>query len=622
MYKIQRQCVSDLITAVRTAYYNQKISECSGNQKSLFQIVDKLLHRKGSTLPFHVSSEELACRISGFFVSKVDNIRAGLNSSPTSDIAEDEKYQTTVSLTSFAPASEEEIKKIVIGSSNATCSLDPIPTSFVKQHIHSLLPAITALVNESMATGIFPDTYKQALVKPLLKKPGLDGDNLKNYRPVSNLTFVSKIIEKAVSVRIRDHMTQNNLHETMQSAYKASHSTETALLRVLNDILAAVDDQQGVLLVLLDLSAAFDTVQHSTLLKRLQQRIGIKGTALQWFQSYLEGRRHSVCVSSSTSTPTQMKYGVPQGSVLGPLLFTIYTLPVGDIARDFQIYIHLYANDTQLYIFFEVRGNPSTAVQRMEACVDRIKAWMEENSLKLNDDKTDVIVIASPYHSNKVDIPTIRIGSSEISPSPSVRNLGVTFDQTLNMKEHIKKTCCAAYCHLRNIASIRRCLSEEATIKLIQAFVMSRLDSCNSLLFGIPDVSIQWLQRVQNMAARVIYHKNKYDSVTPLLKALHWLPVPQRIIYKILLLTHKALHGMAPVYLSELLIKYKPCRSLRSGQDQLLVVPQSRVQAGNRRFASAAPRLWNALPHNIRHIDNITGFKSSLKTHLFKQSYI
>lgn len=407
----------------------------------------------------------------------------------------------------------------------------------------------------------------------------------------------------------------------MQSAYKASHSTETALLRVLNDILAAIDDQKGVLLVLLDLSAAFDTVHHSTLLKRLQQRIGVKGIPLQWFQSYLEGRTQSVCVSSSTSTPTQMQYGVPQGSVLGPLLFTIYTLPVGDIAREFDVYIHLYADDTQLYIFFEVRGNPTTAVQRMEACVHRIKVWMEENSLKLNDDKTDVIVIASPHHSTKVNIPSIRIGSSDISPSPTVRNLGVTLDKTMNMKEHIKKTCAAAYCHLRNIASIRRCLSQEATIKLMQAFVTSRLDSCNSLLFGIPDASIQRLQRVQNMAARVIFHKTKYDSVTPLLQALHWLPIPQRIIYKLLLLTHKALHGMAPVYLSELLVQYQPSRSLRSGQTGLLVVPRSRVRAGDRRFASAAPRLWNALPQSIRNTDNLTGFKQALKTHLFQQAY-
>jgi len=382
-----------------------------------------------------------------------------------------------------------------------------------------------------------------------------------------------------------------------------------------------MDSQKGVLLVLLDLSAAFDTVDHSKLLTRLNQRIGLRDTALHWFKSYLENRQQSVSISNSTSSPTTMRYGVPQGSVLGPLLFTIYTLPIGDITRELDIWIHLYADDSQLYITFEIKGNPATAVKRMECCIDRIRAWMEGNNLKLNDDKTDAIVIASPHLSSRVAIPSVRVGTSEIPPSPVVTDLGVTFDSNMTMLEHIKKICAIAYFHLRNIASIRKCLTDEATVQLVHAFVTSRLDSCNALLYGLPDCAIQRLQRVQNMAARMVTRKSKFDSITPLLVSLHWLPVKQRIVYKLMLLTHKVLHGMAPMYLRELIQEYNPTRSLRSEQTGLLVIPRCRLRVGERSFACAAPKLWNALPQQLRQVDSLDAFKSSLKTYLFKKAF-
>ena len=204
-----------------------------------------------------------------------------------------------------------------------------------------------------MAEGVVPTTLKHANVVPVLKKPSLDKDLMKNYRPVSNLTYLSKILEKVVAKRLLDHMAHNNLHETLQSAYKPAHSTETALLRVQNDFLQAIDKRQCGMLILLDLSAAFDTVDHSVLLQRLSDRLNVKGTALNWFESYLSDRTQSVLVSGESSHPVPLSCGIPQGSVLGPILFTVYTLPLGDIIRRYEIYFHLYADDTQLYIFFK-----------------------------------------------------------------------------------------------------------------------------------------------------------------------------------------------------------------------------------------------------------------------------
>ena len=208
-------------------------------------------------------------------------------------------------LTHFEMATEEEICNIVSRASLATCDLDPIPSSFIKDNIDVLAPAIRDIVNLSLKSGDCPAPLKKAVVLPLLKKKGLDPETLKNYRPVSNLSFISKIIEQVVAKRLRDNLSSNELWGKTQSAYRAFHSTETALLRVQNDIFSCMDKKKLMALVMLDLSAAFDTTDHNILLRRLESRFGIKGVALQWIKSYLSQRKQSVKIGNSISDPIE-----------------------------------------------------------------------------------------------------------------------------------------------------------------------------------------------------------------------------------------------------------------------------------------------------------------------------
>ena len=198
-------------------------------------------------------------------------------------------------------------------------------------------------------SGVFPSCYKEALVTPLLKKQSLDCNLLQNYRPISNLTLISKTIEKVVSAQLNTYLKDNNLLEPCQSAYRQGHSTETALVRVQNDVICAVGQRKAVLLVLLDLSAAFDTVNHQLLIKTLQQ-LGIRGTMLHWFSTYLVGRLQRIKVNGVTSQPKLLDCGVPQGSVLGPILFTVYTASLGQLLRQLDVQYHFYADDSQLWV--------------------------------------------------------------------------------------------------------------------------------------------------------------------------------------------------------------------------------------------------------------------------------
>uniref|UniRef100_A0A3Q3R4Q7 Reverse transcriptase domain-containing protein n=1 Tax=Monopterus albus TaxID=43700 RepID=A0A3Q3R4Q7_MONAL len=502
----------------------------------------------------------------------------------------------------------------------STCLLDPIPTRLLKDVFPLINTSILDLINLSLLTGYVPQAFKLAVIKPLLKKPTLDPGVLANYRPISNRPFISKILEKAVAKQLCDHLHKNDLFEDFQSGFRVHHSTETALVKVTNDLLLASDKGLVSILVLLDLSAAFDTTDHSILLQRLEHVIGIKGTALSWFKSYLSERFQFVHVNDECSTQTEVSHGVPQGSVLGPILFTLYMLPLGNIIRKHNINFHCYADDTQLYL--SMKPNESGQLVKLQACLKDIKAWMTCNFLLLNSDKTEVIVLGPENLRNLLSNHIVTLDDIALASSTTVRNLGVIFDQNMSFKSHINQVSRSAFFHLRNIAKIRSILSQSDAEKLVHAFVTSRLDYCNSLLSGCPNNSLKSLQLIQNAAARVLTGTSKRDHISPILASLHWLPVKFRIEFKILLLTYKALNDKAPSYLKDLVEPYHPNRALRSQSAGLLVVPRvHRSRMGGRAFSYQAPLLWNQLPVSVREADTLSTFKIRLKTFLFDKAY-
>ena len=412
----------------------------------------------------------------------------------------------------------------------------------------------------------------------------------------------------------------------LQSSYRKNHSTETALLKVRNDILLNMNRQQVTLLVLLDFSSAFDTVSHEILLHRLHEKLGVKDTALKWFKSYLSGRTQRIIIDGKVSRKFPLSSGVPQGSCLGPLLFNIYVSSLIDVIDRHLPNAHSYADDFQLYLSFSPSdaSKQLAALESMQDCIAVIRSWARKNSLMLNDKKTEFMIIGMRPQLLKINVDSIRVGDDAIPKSTPVRNLGSWFDETFSMATHITKTCSASFHHLHNIRRIRKYLSIEAAETLVHAFVTSRVDYCNSLLYGLPLCQLAKVQRVQNAAARIIVRESKYCHITPVLQQLHWLPVFYRIKFKILLTTFKAIHGTAPGYLCELVqIRKHSKYHLRSDDGLLLKHPsmKSLVTLGDRSFMFAAPSLWNRLPTDIRNCSSIEKFKAKLKTHFFSEAF-
>ncbi|XP_062319148.1 uncharacterized protein LOC134022004 [Osmerus eperlanus] len=297
--------------------------------------------------------------------------------------------------------------------------------------------------------------------------------------------------------------------------------------------------------------------------------MGITGTALQWISSYLSGRSYQVSWGGKVSGPRELSTGVPQGSVLGLLVFSLYTTSLGPIITSHGFSYHCYADDTQLYLSF-----PPTDLglsPRIEACLADISAWMTKHHLQLNLTKTELLIIpAKPSISHDL---SITLGSATVTPSSSARNLGVTMDDKLSLTAHIAAVSRSCRFTLYNIRKIKRYLSEHSTQLLVQALVLSKLDYCNSLLAGLPACATRPLQKIQNAAARLVFNLPRRSHVTPLLISIHWLPITARIRFKTLVLTFRAVNGTAPNYIKSLHQPYTPTRHLRSSSDNRLVVP-------------------------------------------------
>ena len=538
--KFRAQCnsVRSLISKAKSSFLSNLVTESSANPRTLWKTLNTILHRNPSnSLPESPDASSLANTFLDFFKDKIDRIRTKFLPSHSPDPflfppAPPPK------LINFIPATLTEIHKLISASESKQCPLDSIPTFLLKLCFNELGPIITNLVNLSLSEGIFPSSFKQALVQPLLKKPSLSTDDLNNFRPISNLNFISKILEKVVASRIQSHLSSNSLSSSFQSAYRIFHSTETTLLKIHNDLILAMDRGEVTSLILLDLSAAFDTVDHSILLTRLQNWFGLDGLSLDWFSSYLSLRSQAVSINDSTSAFSTLSCGVPQGSVLGPLLFTLYTTPLGSVISKNSLKYHLYADDTQLYISF-TPTNSALSLETLTTTFNDILSWMNLNKLLLNPSKTEFLLIGTKQQRLKFsDLTNLSLSNDIIPVSSSARNLGFIFDSDMSFSDQINSVSKSCHFHIRDIRRIRHLLPLSTATALANSLVSSKLDYCNSLYSGISQTNLNKLQRIQNSLARVITNTSKYQHITPTLKKLHWLPIKQRIDYKICLLTY------------------------------------------------------------------------------------
>ena len=526
---------------------SQKIDQ--GSSKTLYQVVNNLTdNTKVQVLPSAASDTELANNFLHFFNQKIQKIRSKFpkqqNTRKTST-----RNPEIILLSSFRPTNQDELRSIVTEHGFKTSPEDPIPAELLKEHLDTLLPFWVELVNLSLEVGKM-DNLKSSIMLPLIKELNslTDTDDYKNYRPVCNLVFIGKLVERVVDTRLQEQLDRNKLNTKEEYGYKTRHSTELLLTWVSNNLLEACDKNLASVVLLLDLSAAFDTVDHEKLLDILEVEIGITGIALQWFREFLTNRTQKVKIGDSLSEVLVLLFGVIQGSILGPRLFNIYIRSIYKRVGPTSFEIVGFADDHQLIKHFVLTMKLTALGDDIRNCLKVISEWMTEHFLCLNQSKTKIIIVAPATLREKIIISGVMLDDDVcIRFVDSAKNLGIIIDSVLNFEEQVDKLVKSCFLTIRKLSKVKLYLSQQQLQVLVSSLIFSKLDYCNSLYYGLPAYTLKKLQHVQNCAARLVWKKSiPYNSsLDDIYSNLHWLRIKFRIMYKVNLIVFNCLHGNA-----------------------------------------------------------------------------
>uniref|UniRef100_A0A803TII9 Reverse transcriptase domain-containing protein n=1 Tax=Anolis carolinensis TaxID=28377 RepID=A0A803TII9_ANOCA len=541
------------IRAAKESYMTTRIASAANRSSELFRVVGELLQPPVVEEAF----DDPATRCRDFahhFADKVAQIRLELDSNSTTVPGEViEASACPILWDSFRLVLPENVVEVLGAMRATTSALDPCPSWLIKSAREGLVDWFVLIINASLEQGFFPSYLKQAVVRALLKKVSLDSTVLNNFRPISNLPFLGKVLERVVASQLQGFLDDINYLDQSQSGFRPGHSTKTALVALVDDLRRELDRGSVTLLVLLDISAAFDTIDHGILLGRLSG-MGLRGTVLSWLRSFLEGRSQMVKLGDACSDPWPLSCGVPQGSILSPMLFNIYMKPLGEVIRSFGVGCHLYADDAQLYYSFPPNYKEASWV--LDECLAAVSIWMRRNKLKINPDKTEVLLVDRKPERGIGWQPVL--DGVTLPLKPQVRSLGVLLDSSLTLEAQTSAVSGRAFAQLRLVRQLRPYLAKADLAGVVHALVTSRLDYCNALYVGLPLKTARKFQLVQRAAARMLTGAPYRDRSTLLFRELHWLPFIYRAQFKVRVLTYKALNGLGPSYLRDRIFVYEP----------------------------------------------------------------
>ena len=524
----------------------------------------------------------------------------------------------------------DTVRKIILGLKNSKASgVDNIDTYIIKLVAEEILPAVTHIVNLSIQQAVFPSLYKVAKVIPLFKK----GDPLlpKNYRPVAILCILSKVIERVVYMQIVEYMTKNDLFHPNHHGFRAHHSTATAMVQMYDSWVQAADKGELTGVCMLDMSAAFDVVDHGLLLKKLKL-YGFDDQAFSWMQDYLSGRSQAVYVDGSLSSFLPVSVGVPQGSILGPLCYILFTNDLRETVIDNSSHVHgshltshcqqcgglcCFADDST----YSVSSHSQKDLQdKLNSRYTTLSSYMGNGKLKLNDDKTHLLIMTTRQKHRMLDI-SVRINTptEEIEPIKSEKLLGVFIQNDLKWNNYILHNEKSLIKQLSNRLSALKMISNVGSFKT--RLMVANGIFCSKLIFqiclwgGTEDYLLDALQVVQNKAARFITRKDRYTSVSQILRHCGWLSVRQLVCYHSVILIHKTLQTRQPKYIYTRLESQFPYNTRLAQSDAVRMGPEykSKLELTEKSFMNRATVSYNKIPSKLRKITAIQNFKVQLK---------
>ena len=618
-YKIWRQNVKDLIVEAKHQFYNETINLNKRNPKSLWNSLQGLSGCKTQVQTNYIDDDNgnpitnpsvSANVFNNHFCSVFQTVQRNIqpNNDDEINVLSESNKEILNSTPPFVIPQvnmsfvESQLKSLDTGKSTGS---DGLSARFLKMSASIIAPVLTKIYNISIKTCIYPQKFKNAKVVPIHKK-GAKNDKT-NYRPISILPIISLILERHVSIYLKEHFEKNGLFYSRQSGFRTNHSCQTALVKLLDEWVAAIDNNEIVGTLFLDLSKAFDLVDHDILLKKLKL-YKVDQSVYSWFSSYLENRLQQTHVSGVSSDLKQVVSGVPQGSILGPLLFLIF---INDLPLAIKhSTTDIFADDTTLSVH---NSSLNQIAESLTCDLVNVNSWCDLNRMSINVAKTKTMVVSSKPNANRIQnhLPFIELNNENIKYSSEEKLLGITIDRTLSWDKHVEIVLKKCNSLLYLLSRIKIFLTVPMRKLFFNAYILPHLDYC-CVIWGNCNITQEdKLIRFQKRAARLILDKDFTTPSKSLFSELNWLTFPKRVKFQKAVLLYKIFNGLSPDYLRNIFTFTSDIheRTLRSSSQFQLYSPRPNTELFRKSFVYSGSIIWNSLPYYVKNANSVIHFK-------------
>ena len=622
-YKKYRNCLNSVIRLSKQLHWSNLFKKYEKDMKNTWKLINNILHKENNknNISTHFitddnnelkDNQEIADSFNEFFVNIGPKLSNNIKTSPKTP----KSYMRPLDMTNsffLIPTTMEEVDKAIKRLRPKTsCGFDEISPKLLKATHIEILKPLTHICNLSLTTGTFPEKMKTAKVIPIFKSG--NKHSFSNYRPVSLLPSFSKVLERLVYNRLQSYFNMHNLLTPCQFGFRENMSTELAILKMQNLISNVLNEKQNAFALFLDLSKAFDTLNHSTLLDKLQH-YGIRGTAYNWFSSYLSNRTQFTFYNCHQSATSNISTGVPQGSILGPLLFIIYVNDITNATTDTNFI--LFADDTNI-IFNYGKQMTKTKNQNINKKLEELSNWFSANKLSINTSKTKYMIFHTPRNINSVADYNFYLNGSKIECTNQIKFLGVILTDTLSWKEHINDKSNKISKTVGIMSRLKYELPSKTLLSIYNSLIAPHLNYSVVAWGDSPDTHLKRMRILQKRALRIIDKKPYNSHTNPLFYKYSILKLNDLYTFRCSLLYHKSLRNGLPTYFSSLLKTNENTHEHFTRGRNNIHVNLVQSELGKQNFNYKIAFVWNKLDDTIKkeRLDTVSSFTKKLKRYL------